>query len=105
MTIAQDEIFGPVGVVIPFDTDEQAIAITNDSRYGLSGAVWSADAGTAFEIALRLRTGSVAINGGGGGIEPRAPFGGYKRSGIGREWGEEGLDEYTEVKSVSFHAG
>lgn len=105
MSIAQDEIFGPVGVVIPFETDDEAVAIANESRYGLSGAIWSADAGTAFEMALRIRTGTVSINGGSGGIEPRAPFGGYKRSGIGREWGEEGLDEYTELKSISFKGG
>ncbi len=105
MSIAQDEIFGPVGVVIPFESDDEAVAIANDSRYGLGGGVWSADAGAAFEIALRLRTGNVSINGGSGGLDARAPFGGYKRSGIGREWGEEGLDEYTELKSISFHAG
>ncbi|MGH9186785.1 MAG: aldehyde dehydrogenase family protein [Acidimicrobiales bacterium] len=105
MTVAQEEIFGPVGVIIPFDDDDDAVRIANDSHYGLSGAVWSADAGPAFELALRLRTGNVSINGGAGGLNPMAPFGGYKRSGIGREFGEEGLDEYTELKSISFHAG
>lgn len=100
MTIAQDEIFGPVGVVIPFDTDEEAVRIANDSRYGLAGGIWSADAATAFEMALQIRTGRVAVNG-GGPRNPAVPFGGYKRSGIGREWGEEGLNEYTELKTVS----
>ena len=105
MRVAQEEIFGPVGVVIPFDDDDEAVRIANDSPFGLSGSVWSADAGAAFQLALRLRTGNVSINGGAGGLNPLAPFGGYKRSGIGREFGEEGLDEYTELKSISFHAG
>ena len=105
MSIAQDEIFGPVGVVIPFESDDEAVAIANDSQYGLSAAVWSGDVGAAFEIARRLRTGNVGINGGAGEIDARAPFGGFKRSGIGREWGEEGLDEYTELKTISFAAG
>ena len=105
MTVAQEEIFGPVGVVIPFEDDDDAVRIANDSRYGLSGGIWSTDTGRAFELALRLRTGNVSINGGVGGLNPLAPFGGYKRSGIGREFGEEGLNEYTELKSVSFHAG
>lgn len=105
MRVAQEEIFGPVGVVIPFDDDDDAVRIANDSAFGLSGSVWSGDAGAAFQLALRLRTGNVSINGGGGGLNPLAPFGGYKRSGIGREFGEEGLDEYTELKSISFHAG
>jgi aldehyde dehydrogenase (NAD+) len=100
-TIAQDEIFGPVGVVIGFDTDDEAIALANDSRYGLSGAVWSADTGRAFTLAQRMRTGTVKING-GSGVE--TPFGGYKRSGIGREYGAEGLDEYTEIKSINYRS-
>jgi acyl-CoA reductase-like NAD-dependent aldehyde dehydrogenase len=97
--IAQEEIFGPVSIVIGFDTDDEAIALANVSRYGLSGGVFSADAGRAFNLARRIRTGSVRVNG-GSGIE--APFGGYKRSGIGREYGDVGLDEYTEFKSVTF---
>jgi aldehyde dehydrogenase (NAD+) len=105
MSVAQDEIFGPVGVVIPFDTDDEAVAIANDSRYGLSGGIWSADPGAAFLMAQRIRTGNVSINGGAGRLHPLAPFGGFKRSGIGREFGEEGLDEYTELKTIGFHAG
>ena len=99
--IAQDEIFGPVGVVIGFDTDEEAIELANDSRYGLSGAIWSADTARAFGLALRIRTGQVKIN---GGASVETPFGGYKRSGIGREYGTQGLDEYTEIKAISYRS-
>jgi aldehyde dehydrogenase (NAD+) len=102
--VAQDEIFGPVGVVIPFDTDDEAITIANDSRYGLSGGIWSADTATAFEMAMRLRTGNVSLNGGTGGMSSAAPFGGYKRSGLGRELGNDALDEYLERKAIQFHA-
>jgi acyl-CoA reductase-like NAD-dependent aldehyde dehydrogenase len=102
--IAQEEVFGPVGVVIGFETDEEAIALANDSAFGLSGAIYSADAGRAFEMALQLRTGGVAINGGAGTMSSHAPFGGIKRSGYGREYGHEGLNEFTYIKSISFHA-
>ena len=102
--IAQEEIFGPVVCVIGFDTDEEAIAIANDSQYGLSGGVFSQDAGRAYKIALKMRTGGVLINGGGGRLNPSVPFGGYKRSGIGRENGEEGLNEYLEIKVIDFRA-
>jgi acyl-CoA reductase-like NAD-dependent aldehyde dehydrogenase len=104
MTIARTEVFGPVGVVIPFSTDDEAVRIANDSPYGLSGGVWSADTATAHEIATRIRTGGVTINGGGGGVNPRAAFGGYKQSGLGREWGEFGLDEYLQTKTISWAA-
>jgi aldehyde dehydrogenase (NAD+) len=103
--VAQDEIFGPVGVVIPFDSDDEAVAIANDSRYGLSGGIWSADVATAFEMAMKLRTGNVSLNGGTGGMNSAAPFGGYKRSGLGRELGNDALDEYLEKKAIQFHAG
>ncbi|GGL14864.1 aldehyde dehydrogenase family protein [Nocardia jinanensis] len=99
--IAQDEIFGPVGMVIGFDTDDEAVALANESRYGLSGAVWSADSGRAFALAQRLRTGAVRVN---GGSAVEVPWGGYKRSGIGREYGAEGLDEYTEIKSITYRS-
>ncbi|MET0988520.1 MAG: aldehyde dehydrogenase family protein [Steroidobacteraceae bacterium] len=101
--LAQEEIFGPVGVVIGFDTDEEAIALANDSKFGLSGGIFSADVGRAYEMALELRTGGVLINGGGGTMSSYAPFGGYKRSGIGREYGIEGLNEFTQIKHISFH--
>ena len=102
-TIAQEEVFGPVAVVIGFDTDEQAIDLANDSPFGLSGSIWSADLAAAFDIAAAVRTGGISINGGGAAPgAPPAPFGGFKRSGIGREWGEEGLNAFTELKSISF---
>ena len=104
MTVARTEFFGPVGVVIPFRTDEEAVHIANDSPYGLGGAVWSADTVAAYDLATRLRTGGVTINGGSAGVSPRSAFGGYKQSGLGREWGEFGLDEYLQTKTVSWAA-
>jgi aldehyde dehydrogenase (NAD+) len=103
--IAQDEVFGPVVVVIDTDGDDDAVRLANDSRYGLGGHVVSRDASRAFDIACRLRTGSVDINGGPGYTNPDAPFGGYKRSGLGRENGDEGLGEYTQLKTIKYHAG
>jgi len=103
--IAQEEIFGPVGVVIGFDSESEAVRLANDSAYGLGGGVFSTNTGKAFEIAMQMRTGGVSINGGGGILNPEVPFGGYKRSGIGREFGEEGLNEYLETKVIEFHAG
>ncbi|WP_405538812.1 aldehyde dehydrogenase family protein [Streptomyces sp. NBC_00075] len=104
MTIARTEFFGPVGVVIPFSDDEEAVRIANDSPYGLAAAVWSADPVAALGIASRVRAGGVAINGGSAGVNPRAAFGGYKQSGLGREWGEFGLEEYLQTKTVSWAA-
>ncbi|MEV2276756.1 aldehyde dehydrogenase family protein [Nocardiopsis sp. NPDC049922] len=98
MRIAREEIFGPVLCLIPYDTEEEAVAIANDTVYGLSAAVWSADPDRALAVARRLRAGQVEVN--GGALNPRAPFGGYKRSGNGREWGLHGLDEFCEVKAV-----
>ncbi len=99
MTIAREEIFGPVLAVLAYDTEEQAIAIANDTSYGLAGGVWSADAARAERVARRLRTGQVDIN--GGRYNLLAPFGGYKQSGIGRELGRFGLDEYLQVKAMA----
>lgn len=99
MTIAQEEIFGPVLSVISYDSEDQAVAIANDSLYGLGGGVWSRDKDRAMNIARRLRTGTVWINE-WHLISERAPFGGYKQSGIGREFGVDGLKEYTEAKHV-----
>ena len=104
MTIAQDEIFGPVGAIIGFDTDEEAIAIANDSRYGLNGGIETADAATGYEMALRIRAGSVSLNGGAGKMV-YAPIGGYKRSGIGREYGPDWLRDFTEEKSIFYPVG
>lgn len=100
MTIAREEIFGPVVSIIPFDSEEEAIAIANDSIYGLAGAVWSQDLDRAKRVARQIRTGQVDIN--GGGFNMLAPFGGYKQSGNGRELGTFGLEEFLEVKSLQF---
>jgi aldehyde dehydrogenase (NAD+) len=99
MTIAQSEIFGPVLSILPYDSDDDAIAIANDSIYGLHGGVWSPDAHRAMLIARRMRTGRVDINGADFNYE--APFGGYKQSGLGRELGVFGLEEFLEVKAIS----
>jgi aldehyde dehydrogenase (NAD+) len=98
MTIAQEEIFGPVLALIPYDTEEEAVRIANDTVYGLAGGVWSGDPDRAKRVARQLRTGQVEIN--GGAFNPLAPFGGYKQSGHGRELGKFGLDEFLTVKSL-----
>ncbi|GGL06329.1 aldehyde dehydrogenase [Sphaerisporangium melleum] len=98
MVIEQEEIFGPVLAVIPYRTVDEAVEIANGTPYGLSGAVWAATQEEAVAVARRLRTGQVSIN--GGRFNPSAPFGGYKQSGVGRELGELGLEEYLEVKSL-----
>ncbi len=98
MTIAQEEIFGPVLSIIPYDDEEDAIRIANDTVYGLAGGVWSGDPERAKAVARRIRTGQVEIN--GGSFNLQAPFGGYKQSGHGRELGKYGLEEYLEVKSL-----
>ena len=105
MSVAQDEIFGPVGVVIPFDGEDDAVRIANDTRYGLAASVWHPDPVRAWELAQRIQAGTVSINGGGGGPNLWGPFGGYKQSGIGREFGDYGLLEYTQLKTVSWSAG
>ncbi len=98
MTIAREEIFGPVLAILPYDNEEQAIEIANDTPYGLSGYVQSSDLDHAKRVASRLRTGNVHLN--GAGPDFGAPFGGYKQSGNGREWGEYGLNEYLEIKGI-----
>lgn len=98
MHIAQEEIFGPVLTMIPYDTEEQAIAIANDSVYGLSGFVYGGTIEHARAVAARLRTGMVHLN--GASVDPAAPFGGYKQSGVGREWGAAGIDEFVETKAI-----
>jgi aldehyde dehydrogenase (NAD+) len=97
-TVAQEEIFGPVLCVIPFDNDDDAVEIANNSRYGLAGGVWSGDPARAESVARRMRTGAVDIN--GGAFNPSAPFGGYKQSGLGRELGPHGFSEFLQVKAI-----
>jgi acyl-CoA reductase-like NAD-dependent aldehyde dehydrogenase len=99
MTIAQEEIFGPVLSIIAYDTEDEAVDIANDSIYGLGGGVWSGDRDHAGAVARKIRTGQVAIN--GGTANPLAPFGGYKQSGHGREWGPFGLEEFLEIKALT----
>jgi len=98
MRIAQEEIFGPVLALIPYDSVEEAVTIANDTVYGLNAAVWSGEAAEGLKVARRLRAGQVELN--GGALNPRAPFGGYKRSGNGREWGLPGLEEFCEIKAI-----
>lgn len=98
MTIAREEVFGPVLSIIPYDDEDEAIQIANDSPYGLSGYISSGNLERARRVASRLRTGMVHIN--DADLEALAPFGGYKQSGNGREWGAHGIDEFLEVKSV-----
>ncbi len=98
MTIGREEIFGPVLSIIPYKTEDEAVEIANDSPYGLSGAVWSADVERAKQVARKMRTGQVFIN--GAGFDINAPFGGYKQSGNGRERSSYGLDEFLEIKAV-----
>lgn len=101
MVIAREEIFGPVLCMIAYDNTDEAIAIANDSPYGLSGAVWSEDHDRAIAVARRLRTGQVYINGAAFNFE--APFGGYQQSGNGRELGAEGMNEYMEIKAIQLN--
>lgn len=103
MTIAREEIFGPVLVVIPFEDDDEAVRIANDSDYGLSGSIMSGDRERAMTMARRIRTGTIGVNG-GSWSSPDMPFGGYKQSGVGREWGKEGFEEYLETKSIGVAA-
>jgi acyl-CoA reductase-like NAD-dependent aldehyde dehydrogenase len=124
MRIAQEEIFGPVLTVIPYSgKDDDAVRIANDSIYGLSGGVMAANTARAFNVARRIRTGTITVTGvgqppagdagpGSGqgpgwgepmrGIAQGGAFGGFKQSGIGREWGRHGLEDFTEVKSISW---
>ena len=98
--VAQEEIFGPVLVVIPHDGDDDAVALANASAYGLSGSVWSGDRDRAVGVANRIRTGTIGVNG-GIWYSPDVPFGGYKQSGIGREMGVPGFEEYLQTKSLA----
>jgi acyl-CoA reductase-like NAD-dependent aldehyde dehydrogenase len=103
MTIAQEEIFGPVLSVIPYDTEEEALAIANDSDFGLAGSVWTTDVDHGYEIATKVRTGTYGIN--WYAFDMGSPFGGFKSSGIGREDGPEGLAAFCELKSILMPLG
>ncbi|HEX6194985.1 MAG TPA: aldehyde dehydrogenase family protein [Jiangellaceae bacterium] len=96
--LAREEVFGPVLAMLPFSGDDEAVALANDSDYGLAGAVWSADEERALSVAARLETGAVDIN--GAAFNPAAPFGGYKQSGIGRELGRYGIEEFLHTKAI-----
>lgn len=101
MTIAREEIFGPVVVVMPFDGEDDAVRMANDSLYGLSGSIWTRDGARALRVARAVQTGNLSINS-GSSVHLEAPFGGVKRSGLGRELGMQVLDNYTEWKTVYF---
>jgi aldehyde dehydrogenase (NAD+) len=103
MRIAREEIFGPVLCVIPYDDEDEAVRIANDSDYGLAGTVWTADVEHGVDVARRVRTGTVGIN--QYLLDFNSPFGGFKASGIGREFGPEGIDAYVELKSVALPLG
>jgi betaine-aldehyde dehydrogenase len=98
MTIAQEEIFGPVLSIMPYDTEEEAVRIANDTVYGLAGGVWAGDKEHAERVARQVRAGQVEVN--GGGFNATAPFGGYKQSGNGRERGVHAFSEFLEIKAV-----
>ena len=98
MTIAKEEIFGPVLSVMTYKSEDDAVRIANDTSYGLAAAVWSGDSKRALRVARRLKTGQVDVN--GGVFNPLAPFGGCKQSGYGREMGRYGLEEFLEVKAI-----
>lgn len=102
MTIAREEIFGPVLCIIPYENEDDAVRIANDTPYGLSGFVTSGDLDRARRVAKRIRSGNVHIN--GARVDFAGCFGGYKQSGNGREWGEAGLEEFLELKSVFGYA-
>ena len=100
MVIAREEIFGPVLCILPYDGEDDAVQIANDTVYGLAAGVWSGDRDRAEAVARRLTAGQVNVN--GGAFNPVAPFGGFKQSGYGRERGSFGLEEFLEVKSLQF---
>jgi betaine-aldehyde dehydrogenase len=101
---AREEIFGPIAAVIPFEGEQQAIEIANDTIYGLSGSIWTRDGARALRVARALETGTLSINS-NNSVRVTTPFGGFKQSGVGRELGPHALDHYTELKNVYFATG
>ena len=97
--IAREEVFGPVAAVIPFADEEEAVRLANDTPYGLSGSIWTRDAGRALRVARAVESGVLSVNS-NSSVRPSTPFGGFKQSGFGRELGLQALDGYSEVKSV-----
>ena len=98
MTIAREEVFGPVLSILKYESEEEAIEIANDTVYGLAGYVQSGSAEHASEVAAQIRAGQININ--SAGVDMSAPFGGYKQSGNGREWGDFGMEDFLEIKAV-----
>ena len=101
---AREEIFGPVAVVLPFRDEEEAVALANDTIYGLSGSVWTRDGAKALRVARGLETGVISVNS-NTSVRVSTPFGGFKQSGVGRELGPHALEHYSEVKTVYYATG
>jgi betaine-aldehyde dehydrogenase len=101
MRIVDEEIFGPVVTVMPFDTEEEAVALANDSIYGLSGSLWTNDLKRGLRVARAIRTGVLSVNS-SSSVHLQAPFGGYRQSGLGRELGMHAMDHYSEIKNIYF---